>query len=139
MTEDLAGLARRAISTSEQVAATQAQIVAQQARSKRTVRVLTVSVLLDIILSVACVLLAINQHHVTDDIRASQLAACQNIGNTLRAREVQLWEHAIRASILVPPHETAGQRQARAQRAASFLAYVKLTFRQVDCARLYPG
>jgi hypothetical protein len=79
----------------------------------------------------------VNQN--TKSIHRSQLSACQNIGNTLRSREVQLWEHAIKASILVPPHETAAQRRARARRAASFLAYVKLTFRQVNCARLYPG
>lgn len=74
-------------------------------------------------------------HQNTEAIHASQLDACA-IANTLRAREVKLWEHAIAAS-RPPPGQTPAQRRQRQQLTASFLVFVTRTFRPLDCQRLY--
>jgi hypothetical protein len=76
----------------------------------------------------------------TNSIHQAQLDNCMTIGNTLRAREVQLWEHVIKVSMRSSPRgETPAEHRARARQGALFLAYIKLTFRQVNCAQLYPG
>ena len=135
MADDIGALAARAIAIAEKAASTQDAIVAQQRKSKRTVRLLAVSVILDIMLSVATITLAVNQQNVSRAIHDSQLAACA-IGNETRAAQVQLWDHVIGIS-RPPPGETGAERKARLARLAALRAYVRNTFRQINCAALY--
>ncbi len=90
MPEAVAALAARAIAIAEQAAQTQGAIVRQQGRSKRTIRLLAVSVAFDIALSVALIFLAVSQRSVSDQIHSSQVTAC-GIGNSSRVAQVQLW------------------------------------------------
>jgi hypothetical protein len=147
--QDIAALAERAIRIAEQVAGTQAAIVAQQARSKRTVRWLIVSVALDVTLSVAVLLLSFHQGgiqrqlHATQGAQAalirqqheSQLAGCAQ-ANTFRAGQLTVWHHVISIST-APPHETAAQKAARLARLAEFRVFVGRQYRQISCTRLY--
>jgi hypothetical protein len=133
--DDVAALAGRAIAIAETATGTQALILAQQARNHRTVRLLTVSVLLDIALSLFCVGLAVNQHNVSGAIHQSQLNSCA-IGNQFRKSQVQLWDHVIAVSA-APAGETAAGRAARLRRIAGVRAYVGRHFHPVDCSRLY--
>jgi hypothetical protein len=139
---EMAALANRAIETAEKVSDTQASIVRQQARSRRTLRWLFASVAVDLALSVAMVSLAIAQAHVSAaqarvsaQIHQSQLNACA-IGNDFRAGQVRLWDHVIAVSS-APPHETAAERKARLAKVARFRTYVAGHFRPVDCKSLY--
>jgi hypothetical protein len=135
MPERVEALAARAIEIAEKAAETQEQIVAQQRKSKRTIRFLIVSVAFDIALSVSLIFLAAGQASVSGQIHSSQVTAC-GIGNATRAAQIALWDHVI-ATAAVPPHETAAQRKARLARLAGFRAYVKSTFHPVNCQALY--
>ena len=135
MTEpDVAALAARAISIAEETTKTQTEIVRQQAKSKRTIRLLAVSVLFDVTLSLFCVFLAVSQHNTTNAIHQSQLTAC-GIGNQARLGQITLWSHVIDVSA-APAHETPAARAARLARLAAFKAYIGRQFRPVNCARL---
>jgi hypothetical protein len=131
----VAGLASRAIRIAEKAAETQQAIVRQQARSKRTLRWLFVSVAVDLALSAAMVTLGISQAHVSAQIHRSQLNACA-IGNDFRAGQVRLWDHVLAVS-QAPGGETAAERKARLAKLARFRAYVAAQFKPVDCAKLY--
>lgn len=132
---EIAALAARAIAIAEEAGATQTRIVAQQARSRRTTRLLAVSVVLDVMLSLFALYLARAQYDVTHAIRGSQLASC-TIGNHFRAGQVQLWDHVIAVST-APPHESSAARAARLAKLAAFHAYVGHQFAPVNCTQLY--
>jgi hypothetical protein len=132
---EMAALATRAIKTAEEVSGTQASIVKQQARNKRTLRWLFASVAVDLALSIAMVTLAIAQAHVSAQIHQSQLNACA-IGNDFRAGQVRLWDHVIAVSS-APRGETAAERKARLAKLTAFRSYVAAHFRPVDCRSLY--
>jgi hypothetical protein len=134
---EMAALANRAIVIAEQAAGTQASIVKQQARNKRTLRWLFASVAVDLALSIAMVTLAVAQAHVSTAIHQSQLNACA-IGNDFRAGQVRLWEHVIALS-KAPRDETAAERKARLARLARFRAYIAAQFKPVSCQKLYRG
>jgi hypothetical protein len=132
---EMATLANRAVAIAEQVAGTQASIVRQQARNKRTLRWLFASVAVDLALSVAMVTLAVAQAHVSAQIHRTQLSACA-IGNDFRAGQIRLWDHVIAVSS-PPPHETAAERKTRLAKVAGFRRYVAAHFRPVNCDSLY--
>jgi len=132
---EMATLANRAVAIAEQVAGTQASIVRQQARSKRTLRWLFASVAVDLALSVAMVTLAVAQAHVSAQIHRTQLSACA-IGNEFRAGQIRLWDHVIAVSS-PPPRETPAERKARLAKLAAFRAYVAAHFKPVNCKSLY--
>lgn len=134
-TDTVVGLVARAVTIAEQATKTQASIVAQQNRSRRTTRLLVVSVALDIALSVVTIVLALGQVSTTAAIHQSQLNGCA-IGNNLRAGQVRLWDHVL-ALAGTPPHETPAQRRQRLATDGAFRAYVRSQFAPVDCARLY--
>jgi hypothetical protein len=133
--EDVAGLAARAIAIAEGAAETQKAIVAQQGKSRRNIRLIAVSVVLDVALSAGIGVLAVSQIHVSQQIHASQLQAC-GIGNDFRARQVRLWDHVLSVS-KAPPGETAAERQVRLAKLAEFRSYVAAQFRPVNCTVLY--
>ena len=132
---DVAALAARAIAIAEKAAETQKAIVAQQGRSKRNIRLIAVSVVLDVALSAGIGVLAVSQIHVSEQIHASQLQAC-GIGNDFRARQVRLWDHVLAIS-KAPPGETSAERAVRLAKLAAFRGYVAAQFRPVDCISLY--
>jgi hypothetical protein len=133
--EDVASLAARAIALAERAAGTQEAIIVQQARNRRQIRLIAVSVAVDIVLSVTCVFLAVSQARVSHQIHVSQLTSCR-IGDDFRAGQVRLWDHVIAVS-KAPPGETAAAREARLAKLAAFRAYVRAEFRPVNCSRLY--
>ena len=133
--DPVAALAARAIGIAEKAQKTQEAIVGQQARSKRTARLLTVSVALDITLSVVTILLALGQASVSQSIHQSQLNGCA-IGNKFRVGQVALWDHVIAVSS-APPRETDAQRAKRTATTTAFRAYVHAQFAPVDCGKLY--
>jgi hypothetical protein len=131
----IAALAERAITIAEDATRTQEKIVAQQGRLRRNGRILAVSLATDIVLSVVCLFLALNQAGVSHSIHQSQLAACA-IGNQFRATQTQVWEHVLGFST-APPGETAAQRAKRLAILKAFQAYLTSQFRPVDCTALY--
>jgi hypothetical protein len=133
--DDVAGLAAQALSIARQATETQEKIVTQQGKSRRNIRLIAVSVVLDIALSVSLVFLAVSQAHVSDSIHSSQLAACA-LGNGFRASQAQVWDHFIARSA-APPGETAAQRTARLRRLADARAYIARHYRPVNCQLLY--
>jgi hypothetical protein len=133
--DDVAGLAAQALSIARQATETQEKIVIQQGKSRRNIRLIAVSVALDVALSVSLIFLAVGQASVSDQIHRSQVTAC-GIGNGNRAAQIRLWDHVIAIS-KAPPGETAAQRTARLAKLAAFRAYVRTTFHPVDCTALY--
>lgn len=114
-------------------------------RSRHLIWWLAVSLALDIALTVVVAVLAVEAHDAAATaqgarqyaaaVHSSQIGACR-IGNTLRAKEVQLWSHLASLSS-PPPHSTKAQRAVQARRIAALLAYVRRTFVQLDCQAIY--
>lgn len=117
------------------LAAKLGNIAAARRRDRHILRVLAVTLALDVALSVAFVFLYAGQAQVSQQIHASQLHACA-IGNQFRHGQVALWEHVISVA-QVPKGETAAERKARLAKLAAFRAYVRAQFKPVNCKLLY--
>jgi uncharacterized protein HemX len=125
---DVAALAARAIGIAQEATRTQSAIVAQQGKSRRNLRWLAVSVVLDVALSVALGALAFGQAHTSEAIHNSQVSACQQ-ANVKRAQDVAVWNRLLR----LPPTATSAQKTEIAE--LEKLVGVKDAPR--DCAALY--
>lgn len=68
-------------------------------------------------------------------LRQSQIGACE-VGNQLRAKNVQLWVHFAAIS-KPPPHATPAELRAYHAQVAAILGYVRKTFPQLNCQALY--
>ena len=107
------------------------RIEAVSGRERRT-RLLAigmlVSFLLDIVLTVFVTVLSVNALGQASAIHQSQLAACA-ISNGTRMEQITLWNYVIQLSSRNPNSNKAQLDQ--------FGAFVRKTFKPVDCARLY--
>jgi hypothetical protein len=102
---------------------------------QRAVKVATIAALVAAGAFLATGLTVLQAYRNTDAIHQSQIAAC-HISNQTRAGEVQLWTHVVEIS-KPPPGQTPAQARQRQRLTASFLDYVRKTFRPLDCERLY--
>jgi hypothetical protein len=125
---DVAALAARAIGIAEEATRTQSGIVAQQGKSRRNLRLLAVSVALDVALSVALGALALSQAHTSEAIHNSQVSACQQ-ANVSRAEDIAIWNRLLR----LPAGATSAQKSEVAE--LEKLVGVKDSPR--NCAALY--
>jgi hypothetical protein len=131
----LAALATRAITLAEDTNRVQGRIVDAQAKSRRTIKVLFVSVTFEVLFSIALCVLALVQFHTSQGIHASQLAACA-IGNEFRVKETTVWDRVVQLST-GPPNETQAQRVKRLRELKQFQLFLSKQFHAVDCAALY--
>jgi len=108
--------------------------LATYGRRNRTIIIgLTVSVLLDVSLSVFTIFLAIGLAHANsknETIHQSQLTACAN-QNMSRALQVQVWNHLLGLS------STNKETPAEKEQTASFKSYISGVYSPYDCAKLY--
>lgn len=114
-------------------------------RNRHLIRWLAVSLALDVILTVVVAVFAVQAHDATAAaqgarqyaaaVHSSQVAACR-IGNQLRSKEVQLWDH-LAAISSPPPHLSKAQLAVQRQKVAALLAYVRRTFPVLNCQALY--
>jgi hypothetical protein len=92
-------------------------------RSKRVLAALTVSLVIDVLLTIVVSITAAALH-------STQVSACQQ-GNQTRSKEVLLWTHL--AALSITPQTTAKQRAADDQ----LLAFIRVTFAPRNCAVIY--
>jgi hypothetical protein len=102
------------------------QDVAAKGRRTRHLAVgLTVSLVLDVVLTVAVTLLSLSALDQGATLHTSQLAAC-SIGNQSKVEQQQLWGYLFQLS---GGAKTSAQKQ--------FLTFVDKTFEPVNCAQVY--
>jgi hypothetical protein len=97
-------------------------------RTRRLAWALTVSFVLDIVLTILITFLTANALHQAASIHQSQLAACA-ISNQTRIEQIALWNYVVQLSSQNP--------DANKAQLAKFEAFVKKTFQPVNCARIY--
>lgn len=126
--ERLEVVARQLNQVAERLRDVSAAQVKDRAASRKTRHLavgLTVSIVLDVALTVVVSLLTISALNQGTTLHASQLAACA-IGNQTRVDEEQLWDYLFDV--------TGGVKTAQEKQ---FLGYVDKTFAAVDCAAVY--
>lgn len=101
-------------------------------RSRRLIWGLVVSLLLDVLLSVAVAVIAVQANEATSTAnqnRQTQIATCE-AGNQSRALQLQLWTYVLDLSAQ-SPRDYPGKDQQLAQ----FRDYIARTFAPRDCSR----
>lgn len=100
------------------------------AQSRRLIRMLAVSLVFDVCLSIGLGLVAWRSNHSADQARKATIAACES-GNAVRKAEVQLWDYVL----TFPPSrpETPQEKTTREQQTKKFQDYVHMTFAQRNC------
>jgi hypothetical protein len=121
---------REAVTASEE----RDQAIARYGHRTRLMTWLTViGWALDVALTVVIAVVAVSAHDAStaaSENRVSSLASCGQ-SNATRAAEIRLWDHIAALSITkkTPPKALAADE--------NLLAYIRATFRPLDCARLY--
>ena len=107
------------------------RIEAVAERERRT-RLLAVGMLgsfvLDIVLTVIVTVLSVNALSQASAVHQAQLAACAS-SNQIRVEQIMLWNYVVQLSSHSPNSDPAAL--------AKFEAFVKKTFKPVDCAKVY--
>lgn len=135
MTDSSSALPDAVLGRLEQISSTldetAKRIEAVAGRERRT-RLLAIGMLvsfaLDIALTVIVTVLSVNALSQASSVHQSQLAACA-ISNQTRVEQITLWNYVIQLSGQNPNADKA--------QLAKFEAFVKQTFKPVNCAKVY--
>lgn len=103
-------------------------VAGRERRTRLLAMGMLVSFALDIILTVVVTVLSVSALSQAATLHKSQLAAC-TISNETRMEQITLWNYVIQLSSKNPDSNKA--------QLAQFEAFVRKTFRPVDCARVY--
>lgn len=105
----------------------------QNIRSRNYIRMLAMSLVFDICLSVGLGLVAWRTNHSAEQARQATIAACES-GNNVRKAELQLWDYVL--SFPPTQTETPQQKAQREVQTAKFRDYVHKTFATRDCSKI---
>lgn len=109
-----------------------ATLVKDAQKRKRQVRLLTISILLDILLTIGLGVVSVNTHSIATQAENNQQAimrSCET-SNDARANNKQLWTFAL---TLPTPNVPTLQQQINRDK---FEAFVNKTFAPRDCSKL---
>jgi hypothetical protein len=104
-------------------------LVKASQRSRRSIRLLTISIVLDIALTIGLGLVALRAQQASDlanSNQARQYQSCLN-GNASRAGQIELWTYIISLPTMTP------RTPAQQAQADSFLIYVKQLYGPLRC------
>lgn len=107
-------------------------LIKDASKRKRQVRLLTISIFLDILLTIGLAVVSLNTHKLATQADSNQQAiirSCET-GNEARANNKQLWTYLL--NIPTPNAPTFQQQQVRDQ----FSAFVDKTFAPRDCSKV---
>jgi hypothetical protein len=145
MRDELRAVSDRLGSAEERQAASDKQQTATDKsvqRGRRLLIGLVISFALDITLTILVTIATFQAHSASSQakataaqLRANQITAC-GVGNQTRAEQIQLWSH-LAAQSKPAPGSTPQQIRRERQTVAALLAYVRQTFRHLDCRSLY--
>lgn len=114
----------------EQLAKRDAQLNTYGRRSRHLIWITIVSLALDILLTVALTVVAIQAHDTSGAVAQSNRNLCLS-GNAARAQQVSLWDYILSLS---QPSATPADRQ----RVVAFRAHLQQLFAPRDCAHVNP-
>jgi hypothetical protein len=106
-------------------------------RNRHLIILLAISIVFDLILSVALGVVAVGAHNASDraTVATSGVKANCQTGNTVRAEEVQLWDYIIGVSNSQPPPPGRTPEQQK-QIVDQFLDHLHTIFAPRDCNHL---
>jgi hypothetical protein len=114
----------------DQLAKRDAQLNTYGRRSRHLIWITIVSLVLDILLTAALTVVAIQAHDTSGAVAQSNRNLCLS-GNAARAQQVSLWDYILSLS---QPSATAAERQ----RVVAFRAHLQQLFAPRDCAHVNP-
>jgi hypothetical protein len=115
----------------DQLARRDAQLNTYGRRSRHLIWITIVSLALDIILTAALTVVAIQAHDASGAVAQSNRNLCLS-GNAARAQQVSLWDYILSLS---QPSATPAEQQ----RVTAFRAHVQQLFAPRDCSHINPG
>jgi hypothetical protein len=124
----------------EQLAERDAQLARYGRRNRHLILITIVSLVLDLLLTAAVTVVAVQAHGASSAASGARTAASavaqsnRNLclsGNASRAQQVELWDYIL--SLSQPPATPAGRAQI-----AKFEAHLKAIFAPRDCAHVNP-
>jgi hypothetical protein len=115
----------------EQLAKRDAQLNTYGRRSRHLIWITIVSLALDILLTAALTVVAIQAHDTSGAVAQSNRNLCLS-GNAARAQQVSLWDYIL--SLSQPSASPAEQH-----RVAAFRAHLQQFFAPRDCTHINPG
>jgi hypothetical protein len=114
----------------EQLAERDAQLNTYGRRSRHLIWITIVSLALDILLTAALTVVAIQAHDTSAAVAQSSRNLCLS-GNAARAQQVSLWDYILSLS---QPSATPAEQQ----RVVAFRAHLQQLFAPRDCAHVNP-
>jgi hypothetical protein len=106
------------------------ELTGQGRRTRLLVRWLAISIVFDVIVTVALGVLSYNAVNRSGDLHKSQLTACY-IGDEFRSGQRELWAR------LITTFARPGESQADKEKTRQFLVYVDTKFKPVNCVKVY--
>lgn len=116
-----------------------AAIVKADKQRGRQVKILAISLVLDIVLTFGLAAVSFQAHDLAiqaDHSRSAQIESCKT-GNEFRKTEANLWEHVLELQPIVN-NLTPEQQAQRDKTVTDFRTYLTTVFAARDCATILP-